>query len=105
MITFIVVLAALAVFYGLLWHDLPAETHRKRSTNAQVPAVPRQVLECGSPRPLSNGAGVSEPLSNPSSQKPFEQKRQGTAALQDAVAPRQPFARLRVNSIGAEPQR
>src|SRR5436853_5869032 len=33
MITLIIALAALAVVYGLFWHDLPAETHKKHSTN------------------------------------------------------------------------
>jgi hypothetical protein len=87
MITLLMVMATLAVLYGLLWHDMPAETYRKEAS------------------PVRSGPRREEPASAPSNEQPSMEKRQRTAALQDGGPQRLRFSVLQAGSIAAGPQR
>ena len=87
MITLLMVMATLAVLYGLLWHDMPAETYRKEASSVR------------------SGPRSKELGPDPSNEQPSMEKRQRTAGLQDAGAPRLRFGVLRTGSIAAGPQR
>ena len=97
MITFIIVLAALAVFYGLFWHDQPAETHRKPSTNPQPGINRNEVSAEASPSPPSRRGEAARRLGV---------ERAGLPSIGSAAeGERRPFTHLRVNAITAGPQR
>src|SRR5438128_409828 len=87
MITCIIVFAALAVFYSLFWHDQPADTHRKRSTN---------------PHPRINRTDVSAEVSPA---PPLEETAGLPSIGSAAEGERRTFTHLRVNAIAAGPQR